>query len=149
MWLALLGLGGLIVVGTFVHAFLQWRARFGEERRVVRIGEPAEATVIDRVEVEVAFEGSSKVGRRPIYHGSLVLEVRREGHPAYRAPCKQWFGGAAWALVMRGEVVPVRVDRGDPQRVFVDTDAALRAREAAQEAARVRQLERQQELLRR
>ena len=77
MWLALLGLGGLIVVGTFIHAFLQWRARFGEERRVVRIGEPAEATVIDRVEVEVAFEGSSKVGRRPIYHGSLVLEVRR------------------------------------------------------------------------
>lgn len=147
MWLALVGLGGLLVVGTLVHAYLQWRARFGEERRVVRIGEPAEATVIDRVEVEVAFEGSSKVGRRPIYHGSLVLEVRREGHPAYRAPCKQWFGSAAWALLLRGEIVPVRVDRDDPQRVFVDTDAALRAREAAQEAARARQLERQKELL--
>jgi hypothetical protein len=43
----------------------------------------------------------------------------------------------------------VRVHRDDPQRVFVDTDAALRAWEAAQEAARVRQLERQNDLLRR
>lgn len=42
--LVLIGHGGLIDDGTFVHAFLQCRARVGEERRVVRIGEPAEAT---------------------------------------------------------------------------------------------------------
>lgn len=65
-----------------------------------------------------------------------MLEVRREGHPVYRA---------AWALVKRGEVVPGRVHGDDPQRVFVDTDAALRA----WEAARVRPLERQHDLLRR
>jgi hypothetical protein len=113
----------------------------------MKTGEPAEATVIDRAEIELVFEGSSKVGRRPLRHGSLVLEVRRDGHPTYRAPCRQWFGSLAWDLVSRGSVVPLRIDRVDPQCVFVDTDTALRAQQAAQEAARTRQLERQKELL--
>jgi hypothetical protein len=147
MWVVPVVFAALLLVGMLVHGFVQWRARYGEERRVMKTGEPAEATVIDRVEVELAFEGSSKVGRRPVYHGSLVLEVRREGQPTYRAPCKQWFGSAAWHAVSRDATVPVRIDRDDPQRVFVDTEATLRAEATAREAARLRQLERQKQLL--
>ena len=59
MWVVPVVLSSLFFVGFFIHAFVQWRARDDEERRVMQTGEPAEATVIDQVEVELAFEGAS------------------------------------------------------------------------------------------
>jgi hypothetical protein len=140
-----LGLGLMVLSVTVV--LVQSHRRWGPQRRVLKSGEPAEATVLDRNDLETKYEGGSKYGYRAVNFASVVLEVRREGQPAYRALCKQWFGSDSW-LVREGEVVPVRIDRQNPELVYIDTDAKLRLHQAAQEAERERKAKRQERMMR-
>lgn len=87
----------------------------GERRRYMRLladGEPAEATVLS------ATDTGWRTNGRP--HIRIELEVRRPGHPPYKAATKltiarPWSALPYWP----GQVVPVRVDREDPQQVAI------------------------------
>jgi hypothetical protein len=145
MWIAVVTCTVLIIVVGYQLA--QWSRRWGPQRRVLRSGEPAEAVVLDRTLLETVFVGGGKRRVRTQHHGSFVLEVRRDGRPPYRALCRQWFDGT-WLLFDVNGTYPVRVDRSDPSKVFLDTDAALRRLRQRQEAERARGEERQAQLLR-
>jgi hypothetical protein len=145
MWIALVACAGLLIVVGY--QLVQWRRRWGPQLRVLRSGEPAEALVLDRNLLETVFVGGSQRRVRAQHHGSFVLEVRRQGHPPYKAQCRQWFDGT-WLLIDVNGTYPVRVDRSDPARVFIDTDAQLRRLQEAREAERLRGEQRQAELMR-
>jgi hypothetical protein len=138
-----------VVVAMLVAAVVHWRKQWGPQLRVLKHGVAGEATVLDRNELETVSLGGGQHGRRTQYHGSLVLEVHREGQAPYRAQCKQWFEQSSWSFVGEGARVPVRIDRGDPQRVFVDTEAKLRELMSARDAERDRHAKRQDELMKR
>ena len=136
-----------VVVVLLAALIVGWQLRWGPQLRVLRRGDVGEATVLDRNELETTTTGGSHTGRRILYRGSLVLEVRREGQPPYKAQCKQWFESSSWSFVHENAVVPVRIDRENPQRVFVDTEAKLKQLSDAHEAERARHAKRQDELM--
>ena len=137
----------VVVALILVVWFVRWRMMWGPQLRVLKHGTVGEATVLDRNELKTTTVGGSHTGRRTQYLGSLVLEVRREGQPAYRAQCQQWFDSSSWSHVAEGARTAVRIDRNDPQRVFVDTEAKLRELLAARDTERERHARRQAELL--
>ena len=126
---------------------LRWRRRWGPQRRVLRNGEPAEATVLSCNDLKTSYAGGK---RRAHFETltSLVLEVRREGQTPYRALCEQWFEGSASSrTVLENSIVPVRIDRTNPQNVFVDIDAKRRSEHAARDAEREQKAKRQDALM--
>jgi len=146
MWIVPVGIV-VVVVAILVAVFVQWRRRWGPQLRVLEHGEVGEATVLDRNELATTTSGGSHTGRRIQYHGSLVLEVRRDGQVPYRAQCKQWFESSSWSFVHETAKVPVRIDRANPQLVFIDTDAKLRELQAAGDSERARHAKRQDDLM--
>jgi hypothetical protein len=145
MWIPFAVLGAVVVVvGVY---FMRWRARWAPQLRVLKSGDVAEATVLDRNELETSSTGGSRTGRRLLYFGSLVLEVRREGQEPYKAQCKQWFDQGTWSFVGEKAIVPVRIDRADRKVVFVDTEAKLKQLQDASDSERERHAKRQDELM--
>jgi hypothetical protein len=113
-----------VPVGVRVSQLVREHRRLGPQRELLRHGEPAEATVLDRVNLEMRLVGSAR-SRSADHFVSIVLEVRRDGHPPYKTICKQWLRIYEFRIRER-EVVPVRVDRADPLRVVIDEDAKER-----------------------
>jgi hypothetical protein len=138
---------GLAVAGLGAW-FVIWRRRWGPQLRVLKHGAAGTATVLDRNELETTTTGGGHhSSRRILYRGSLVLDVHRDGQPAYRAKCVQWFEGSSWSLVHEKATVSVRIDLADPQVVFIDTEAKLRELTSAHDAEREKHAKRQDELM--
>jgi hypothetical protein len=140
--------GLAIVIPVFVVRLDRKRFKgipASRRRAVMKRGGTAEATVLDRNEVGVRSVGQHS---SILYHlADLVLEVRPPGAASYRAPCRQEFIGSQWMDLQEGTIVPVRIDAADPQLVYVDIDARVRAEKTAREADREAHTKRQHELL--
>jgi hypothetical protein len=134
-----------VPIAVLVAQLVREHRRLGPQRELLRHGEPAEATVLDRVNLEMRLVGGAR-SRRADYFASIVLEVRRDGHSPYKTICKQWLQIYEFRIRER-EIVPVRVDRADPLRVVIDEDAKERDVQRELAVQRERAERRQEELL--
>jgi hypothetical protein len=114
-----------------------------QERAVLASGLVAEATILDRNEISTVAKN-----RTMVYSTyDFVLEVRLPGQPPYRVPCRQEFvGSESWGLT-DGTVVPVRVDRANPQIVYIDREGRKQRAQKAEADTRAEHARRQAELL--
>src|ERR1700691_4323595 len=146
--MALLYVAGAIGLALAVYVWVAFdRRRYKgvsmfQRYAIEKRGHIAEATVLDAAEVSSYVTGANE--RIVYYLGDLVLEVRREGHPPYRAPCRQQFIDSQWDM-LAGQVVPVRIDPANPQRVYVDIAAHVAAIDARGQADREQHARRQAE----
>lgn len=106
--LVFLGTGLLI----FLAWYLEWRGKVAYAR-LLATGEAALATVLS------ARDTGWRTNGRP--HIAFDLEVRRDGHPPYRASTRLQLQ-RKWSPIPYGPgaVVRVRVDRDHPERVAID-----------------------------
>jgi hypothetical protein len=115
-----------------------------QERAVLANGRVAEATILDRNEINTVAKNRTMV--YTTY--DFVLDVRLPGQPSYRAPCRQEFiGSESWGLTP-DTVVPVRIDPANAQIVYIDRDARKQRALQSEAAEREAHARRQAELLR-
>lgn len=82
-----------------------------QEKRILRDGEPAEATVLRQ------WDTGTRINGRPVFE--MLLEVRRPGQGAYQVKAKKRAHLLnAWRMGP-GMTVAVKVDRADPGRVAI------------------------------
>lgn len=111
----------LAILGTVLLAFFawysEWRAQQAYEH-LVTTGESAEATVLS------AKDSGWRTNGRP--HIVYELEVRRLGHPPYRAKAKLQIN-RPWSSLPYGPgmILRVRVDRDRPERVVIEGGEAV------------------------
>lgn len=150
--MALIYVAGVIGLAVAVYVWFAFdRRRYKgvsmfQRHAIEKRGHIGQAKVLDVAEVSSYVTGANG---RIVYHlGDLVLEVQRDGHPPYRAPCRQQFIGSQWQDMQVDQTVPVRIDPANPQRVYVDIAARVAAGDARERADREQHAQRQAELLR-
>jgi hypothetical protein len=113
IFVILLVVGILILVGgTLGIVFGTIRRRYYPDARIIREGEPAEATITRVWPTGVRLNNRFGIG--------MELDVRRPGYSPYTASARTLVSVLDGWRFQAGVVIPVKVDPNRPERVYPD-----------------------------
>lgn len=144
----MLVVGGAVLLAVIVFVTLLYEKKrtaglfFWERLGLYDRGAQATAMVLQRMEV------SSSVSGTIVFHlDDIVLEVRGEGAPPFRASVRYELPSSKHSDVREGETVPVRFDPKRPSRLIIDWRTMAASRLIASESQHAAEERRRAELL--